>query len=43
VFSPEGKWLSDIELPIALFVTEIGENFVLGIRRDELGVERVEL
>lgn len=43
VFSPEGKWYSDIELPTSLFVTEIGENFVLGIRRDELGVERVEL
>ena len=43
VFSPEGEWLSDVELPSSFFVTQIGDDFVLGIRRDELGIERVEI
>ncbi len=43
VFEPEGRWLRTVETPLGLRVTEIGAEYVLGIDRDELDVERVLL
>ena len=43
VFEPDGRWLGTVVLPDRLDPTEIGEDYVLGIVRDELGVERVRL
>jgi hypothetical protein len=43
VFSLEGVLLGEVEVPRELQVTEIGADYVLGIARDELGVERVRL
>ena len=52
VFSPEGRWLGILDGPPAspagtsdlAFISNIwiGREFFLGVRRDELGVERVE-
>ncbi|MEE8116503.1 MAG: hypothetical protein V3T28_05275 [Gemmatimonadales bacterium] len=43
VFEPEGRWLGTVETPPGIRVTEIGAEYVLGIDRDELDVERVLL
>ena len=43
VFDAEGRWLSDVTLPGDLQVFEIGGDYVLGKRTDELGVEYVQL
>ena len=42
VYSDEGGFLGTLTLPAALRVVEIGRDFVLGVRRDELGVEYVQ-
>lgn len=40
VIDPNGRWLGDLTLP-DMEVFEIGRDWILGWRRDELGVERV--
>lgn len=41
VLDPEGRWLGDVRMPAGLGVLGVGSSVVLGLRRDELGVERV--
>jgi hypothetical protein len=41
VFDPRGVWLGSIELPARLEVTDISGDAILGIARDDLGVERI--
>lgn len=43
VFDAQGQWLSDVQLPLELELHEIGTDYVLGVVRDELGVERVRM
>jgi hypothetical protein len=43
VFSPEGVELGRVETPIGFTVHEIGADYILGLDRDELGVERIVL
>src|SRR5690606_3781961 len=43
VFEPDGRWLGTVVLPRGLDPTEIGEDYILGIVRDDLGVERVRV
>jgi len=43
VFSPEGEWLGEVKLPARFFVFEIGSDYVLGKRYDDLDLEHVEL
>lgn len=43
VFRPDGVYLGTVKLPHDLDVMEIGPNYVLGVARDELGVEYVQL
>jgi hypothetical protein len=43
VLAPEGTWVSTVETPDRLTVTQIGHDFVLGTHRDSLDVERVNL
>lgn len=40
---PEGRLLGQIDLPYRFTVYEIGSDYVLGRRVDELDVEHVEL
>ena len=42
VFDPEGRVLGLVEMPGSFSVEEIGEDYILGTRDDELGVEYVE-
>jgi len=41
VFDARGVMLGSVDLPEALRVTQVGDDFVLGIWQDELGVESV--
>ena len=42
VFDPEGRALGLVEMPGSFAVREIGEDYILGTRRDELDIEYVE-
>jgi hypothetical protein len=41
VYDPEGSQLGDVPVPVDFAISEIGEDYVLGVARDELGVERI--
>jgi hypothetical protein len=43
VFDREGRWLGEPPVPAGVRIEEIGPDYVLGVRRDDLGVERVVL
>jgi hypothetical protein len=43
VFSAEGEFRGTLEMPPGVEVLEIGSDYLLGLRRDELDVEYVEL
>ena len=43
VFDTEGRVQGFVEMPAALEPYEIGEDYILGLSLDELGVERVQL
>lgn len=43
VFKGDGRWLGGVTVPRGLTIYEIGEEYVLGVQRDELGVERVRM
>lgn len=43
VFDPGGRVLGYVETPPGLRIFEIGEGYILGRVRDELGVERVQV
>jgi len=43
VFDPDGVWLGAVEIPGRFQVFEIGEDYVLGLRRDDIDVERPQL
>lgn len=43
VFRGDGRWLGDVEVPGGLEVLEVGSDFVLALRHDELDVPYVQL
>ena len=43
VFDAEGRMLGFVEMPAGLVIYEIGEDFILGKLRDELGIEYVQV
>ena len=43
VFDGQGVWLGEVSTPPGLHIFEIGADYVLGLRRDELGVQFVVL
>ncbi len=43
VFSPNGALLARVRLPAGFGITDVGSDWVLGVGRDGLGVEYVEL
>ena len=42
VYSVEGTWLAALVFPPRFDPLEIGDDYVLGVHHDELGVERVQ-
>jgi hypothetical protein len=43
VLDPDGRWLGEVKPPARLRITEIGEDYLLGIMADSVGVQRVML
>lgn len=43
VFGPNGVWLGTVAFPAPFAVYEIGSDYVLGLGRDEMGVEHVQM
>lgn len=43
VFDPEGQVLGFMETPAGLGIFEIGDDYILGLARDDLGVEYVQV
>jgi len=43
VFDPAGSWLGEIAMPAGVEPREIGADYLLGVRRDENGVEFIVL
>lgn len=43
VFDRRGRWLGSVEIPSGLRIIQIGPDFVLGVYRDDLDIERVRL
>ena len=41
VFDPSGIWLGDIETPGRFNILDIGADYLLGVTRDEMGVEYI--
>ncbi|MGD2122682.1 MAG: 6-bladed beta-propeller [Gemmatimonadota bacterium] len=43
VFDPSGRWVTTMKLPSDVQVHEIGEDYILGVWKDEFGVEFVRM
>lgn len=43
LFEPSGHWLGDVEMPDGLVVQFIDDEYVVGMKRNSLGVETVVL
>lgn len=43
IADPEGRIVAQADLPSGLDVQEIGDEYVLGVTRDEMDVERVQV
>lgn len=43
VFDPDGRELGQVQLPLNFDVSEIGPDYILGVGRDGLDVERVQI
>lgn len=43
VFDPEGVWLGSLTTPARFTVFEIGPDYILGARRDDYDVQRIEM
>lgn len=43
IFDPSGAWLGTVTTPERFTVLEVGSDYVLGVRRDDLDVEQVQV
>jgi hypothetical protein len=43
VFDPDGRWLGEVEMPSRFYPWDFGEDWLLGVETDDLGVEYVVL
>lgn len=43
IFTRDGHWISDVILPPGLEPIDVGEEYLIGVRTDVLGVETVEV
>lgn len=43
VFDGDGRWIVAVEMPAGFRLFQVGADYVLGLARDELGIERVEV
>lgn len=43
VFDREGRLLGDVETPQGLTIFDVGDDYVLGVTRDDLDIEQIRL
>jgi hypothetical protein len=43
VFTPDGRWLTNVRLPDGIRVLELGDDYLLGLWLDELDIEHVRM
>ena len=43
VFDPNARWITDVRIPHAVTIHDIGDDWVLLLARDEMDVERIRL
>ena len=43
VLDPQGRWLGQVAMPPGGRISEIGEDYVLGVWRDEMDIETVRM
>ena len=43
VFDSEGRWRTQLDMPVGFRLYQAGEDFVLGVNTDDLGVQRIHL
>ncbi len=43
IFDAQGRYLGEVELPQRFELWQAGEDFVLGVRKDDFDVEFVEM
>ena len=43
VFNPQGVWLGAVVFPPGGRISEIGDDYILGIWRDDMGVQRIKM
>jgi hypothetical protein len=43
IFAPDGVWLGELEVPETFDITDIGEDYVLGVYRDELDEQSIRM
>ena len=43
VFDSAGRWMTTLTTPVALEIHDIGEDYILGVWRDEMDVEYVRM
>lgn len=43
VFAPDGVWLGEVEVPPSFEITDIGDDYVLGVQRSEFGEQSVRM
>jgi hypothetical protein len=43
IFSPEGEWLGAMRTPAGFDVLQIGADYIVGVRRDDVDMEHVEV
>lgn len=43
VFEPDGQFAASVAIPLGLRILEVGDDYLLGVARDELDVQRLEM
>lgn len=43
VFEPDGRLTASVTVPLGLRMLEIGDDYLLGLTRDDLDVQRLEI
>lgn len=43
IFAPDGAWLGEVEVPETFDVTDVGEDYVLGVYSDELDEQSIRM
>ena len=43
LFDPSGRWITTLTMPVAFEIHDIGEDYILGVWKDDMDVEYVRM